>query len=59
LLSYGLGRTLIPSDDALVATMRQKLTANDHRFGSLIETIVNSPQFLTKRSQVGQASSLP
>jgi len=55
----GLGRTLIPSDDALVATMRQKLTANDHRFGSLIETIVNSPQFLTKRSQVGQASSLP
>jgi hypothetical protein len=59
LLSYALGRTLIPSDDALVATMRQKLTASEHRFGSLIETIVTSPQFLTKRGQAGQTSALP
>jgi len=59
LLSYALGRTLIPSDDARVATMRQMLAASDHRFGSLIESIVTSPQFLTKRGTVGQASSLP
>jgi mono/diheme cytochrome c family protein len=51
LLSYGLGRTLSPSDDALVATMQQKLGASDYRFGSLIETIVTSPQFLTKRGE--------
>lgn len=49
LLSYGLGRTLLPSDDPLVAHMRQNLANNDQRFTSLIETIVTSPQFLTKR----------
>lgn len=59
LLSYGLGRTLSPSDDGLVDTMRQKLVASEHRFGSIIETIVTSPQFLTKRGQVGQTSGLP
>ncbi len=58
LLSYALGRTLIPSDDDLVATMRQNLSASDHRFGSMIETIVTSPQFLTKRG-VGTSSALP
>ncbi len=59
LLSYALGRTLSPSDDALVATMRQRLTANDFRFGSLIETIVTSPQFMTKRGQAAQSAALP
>jgi mono/diheme cytochrome c family protein len=49
LLSYALGRTLLPSDDPLIAQMRQDLSANDHRFTSLIETIVSSQQFLTKR----------
>lgn len=49
LLSYGLGRSLILSDDLLVQRMQQRLLSNDHRFGSLIETIVSSPQFLNKR----------
>jgi hypothetical protein len=49
LLSYGLGRTLLPSDDALIASMRQRLAADGYRFGSLVESIVSSPQFLTKR----------
>jgi uncharacterized protein DUF1592/uncharacterized protein DUF1588/uncharacterized protein DUF1587/uncharacterized protein DUF1595/uncharacterized protein DUF1585/cytochrome c len=50
LLSYAIGRTLLPSDDALIADMQQKLTSNDYRFAGLIETIVASPQFLTKRT---------
>jgi hypothetical protein len=29
--------------------MRERLAAAGYRFGSLIETIVTSPQFLTKR----------
>ena len=49
LLSYALGRTLLPSDDRLVDTMRSRLSAEEYRFSSLIETIVASPQFLTKR----------
>ena len=59
LLSYGLGRTLLPSDDSLLNEMRQNLTAADHRFSSLVETIVASPQFLTKRSHTGRASGRP
>jgi mono/diheme cytochrome c family protein len=52
LLSYALGRTLLPSDDGLLDTMRQNLAAEDYRFSSLIETIITSPQFLTKRGRV-------
>jgi hypothetical protein len=52
LLSYALGRSLLPSDDALVDTMRSRLAASDYRFGVLIETIVTSRQFLTKRGNV-------
>lgn len=50
LLSYALGRTLLPSDDPLVAQMQKNLAANEHRFTTLLETIVTSPQFLTKRT---------
>jgi hypothetical protein len=50
LLSYALGRTLIASDEAIIAEMRARLAANDHRFTSVIETIVTSPQFLNKRT---------
>ncbi|MEO7411802.1 MAG: DUF1592 domain-containing protein [Opitutaceae bacterium] len=49
LVAYGLGRTLLPSDDALIQEMRTKLTANQHRFSSLVESLVTSPQFLNKR----------
>ena len=49
LLAYGLGRTLILSDEPLLREMRSRLAAEHHRFGSLIETIVTSPQFLNKR----------
>ncbi len=49
LLSYGLGRSLIPSDDATLRTMRDRLSAEDHRFSALVVTIVTSPRFLHKR----------
>ena len=49
LLSFGLGRSLLLSDDLLVDAMRQNLQDNDYKFSSLMETIVLSPQFLNRR----------
>jgi hypothetical protein len=49
LLAYALGRTLLPSDDLLVTSMRQKLSADGNRFDNLVESIVTSRQFLYKR----------
>lgn len=49
LLAYALGRTLIPSDDEILVTMKARLKADGGRFGSLIETIITSPQFLNRR----------
>lgn len=49
LLTFGLGRSLLLSDDLLVDDMRQNLQDNDYKFSSLIETIVLSPQFLKRR----------
>jgi hypothetical protein len=51
LLSYALGRTLIVSDDGLLRNMRDQLVEDDHRFTSLIESIVTSPQFLRQRGR--------
>ncbi len=50
MLSYALSRSLIPSDDATLAAMRDRLSTEDHRFSALVEAIVTSPQFLNKRS---------
>jgi mono/diheme cytochrome c family protein len=49
LLSFALGRTLLPSDRALLENMKQGLAEHEYRFGSLVETIVTSKQFLNKR----------
>ena len=51
LLSYALGRTLLLSDDPLVHAMHAELGTNKYRFGTLVETIVNSPQFRNKRGR--------
>lgn len=60
LLAYALGRSLLPSDDRLIAEMRDKLAAEDHRFGTLVETIVLSSQFRNKRLDAGvSAVSVP
>jgi len=51
LLAYALGRSLIPSDNALIQEMRSKLGADGFRFDEAIDCIVASPQFLTKRGR--------
>jgi Protein of unknown function (DUF1592)/Protein of unknown function (DUF1588)/Protein of unknown function (DUF1585)/Protein of unknown function (DUF1587)/Protein of unknown function (DUF1595)/Planctomycete cytochrome C len=51
LLSYALGRGLLPSDEAVIKKMRAGLSADGYRFHSLIESVVTSPQFLNKRGK--------
>ncbi len=51
LLAYALGRSLIPSDEALLQQMRTQLSRNDYRFDNLIDNIVTSRQFLTKQGR--------
>ena len=51
LLVYALGRGLILSDEPTIKAMRDRLVAEGHRFDSMIETIVTSPQFLKKRGR--------
>ena len=50
LLSYALSRTLQLSDDPVVEAMTTRMSATGYRFGSLVETIVTSPQFLNRRA---------
>jgi hypothetical protein len=57
MLSYALGRSLLPSDDRLLATLRDDLPKHNHRFSQLVESIVTSPQFLTKRGAAEEASA--
>ena len=52
LLAYALNRSLILSDDDTIAELHTKLAANDYRFSVLVENIITSPQFLTKRAGV-------
>ncbi len=51
LLAFALGRGLMLSDQATIKTMRARLAADGHRFGGLVESIVESPQFLNKRGR--------
>lgn len=50
LLAYALSRSLMISDELTVERTKISLTANDYRFGSMVEAIVTSPQFLNKRN---------
>ena len=49
LLSYSLSRSLQLSDDPVVAEMKTRMSATGYQFGSLVETIVTSRQFLNRR----------
>jgi hypothetical protein len=51
LLGYALGRSLLPSDDATVSALTTKLARAGYKFDTLVEGIVTSPQFLTKRGR--------
>jgi hypothetical protein len=50
LLAYALNRSLQLSDEPMIERMQARLAANGYRFGTLVETIVTSPQFLNKRN---------
>jgi hypothetical protein len=49
LFSYALGRSLLLSDRKALHEMRRRLTDDGYAFGSLVEAIVMSPQFLNRR----------
>jgi hypothetical protein len=49
LFAYALGRGLLLSDQKALDEMRARLVADKYAFGSLVEAIVTSPQFLNKR----------
>ncbi|HXU81656.1 MAG TPA: DUF1592 domain-containing protein [Polyangia bacterium] len=51
LLGYALGRTLLMSDEATIEEMKRRLAGSGQRFGAMVEAIVQSPQFLTKRGR--------
>jgi hypothetical protein len=50
LLVYALGRSLLRSDEPLLADMRKHLAAGGYKFGLLVQDIVTSRQFVTKRT---------
>jgi hypothetical protein len=49
LLVYALGRSLLQSDEPLLADMRKDLSSNGYKFAYLVQDIVTSRQFTTKR----------
>jgi hypothetical protein len=51
LFSYALGRGILISDRKALEAMRARLAADKYTFGSLVEEIVTSPQFLKKRGR--------
>jgi mono/diheme cytochrome c family protein len=51
LFSYALGRSLILSDRKAIAAMRSRLAADNYAFGSLVEAIITTPQFLNRRGR--------
>jgi hypothetical protein len=50
LLVYGLGRSLLLSDEPTIDRMKQALSEQEGRFSSLVKVIVTSPQFRNKRT---------
>jgi Protein of unknown function (DUF1585)/Protein of unknown function (DUF1588) len=51
LLAFGLGRTLVMSDEPAIAQMKARLARSGFKFDTLVESVVLSPQFLTKRGR--------
>jgi hypothetical protein len=50
LLGYALGRAAIPGDQALLDAMHAGLPSNGYAFSRLVDAIVTSPQFTTRRA---------
>ena len=56
LMVYALGRSLLASDELVIAAVRQKLSAGGYRFDNIVTEIVTSQQFLTKRHSADTAN---
>ena len=54
LLAYSLSRSLMMSDEITIEQMKNEIAANGNRFLPLVEAIVTSPQFLSRRSSNSQ-----
>jgi hypothetical protein len=61
MLAYALSRSLQLSDEPEIEQAQANLKKNNYQFGSLIETIVTSPQFLHRRGSgpAEQHASIP
>lgn len=57
LLGYALGRQTMPSDKSLLAKMQATLKQNGGKFSAAVLEVVNSRQFLNRRSEAVVASS--
>jgi hypothetical protein len=55
LLAYALGRTLMLSDDLLLQNIQARLGKDGYHIDDVVDSIVTSPQFLTKRGRDGLA----
>ena len=51
MFTYALGRSLMLSDRPAIDQMRARLAGDGYRFGSLVESIITSPQFLHHRGR--------
>jgi hypothetical protein len=51
LLAYALGRSLMLSDDPIVADMKARLARSGYRFDALVDSVIQSPQFLNRRGR--------
>lgn len=54
LLVYALGRSLMLTDEPLIQDIGRKMTAGGYHFSTLIESIVTSRQFTTRRGATGE-----
>ena len=59
LVVYALGRSLLQSDEPLLADMRKDLSTGGYKFGYLVQDIVTSRQFLTKRATASTSRNSP
>jgi hypothetical protein len=50
LIAYALGRPVLPSDTALISTMQEQLKTHDTRFSAAVIALVESRQFLNRRT---------
>ncbi|HEX4637614.1 MAG TPA: DUF1585 domain-containing protein, partial [Rhizomicrobium sp.] len=59
LLAYALNRSPQLSDESLIDKMDANLAADGYKFRALVETVVQSPQFLDRRLPETTAAAAP